>query len=130
MLFRSADTITLYDVPATRVIIDGKQKVGLYDFDKISSRDKYAAFLWGNNGLTIIENDNAPTRTLLVIKDSFANSMLPFLTTSYSCIVVVDPRHYAGNISEIIKEKPIDHVLILYSLSNFASDNALPRILY
>jgi hypothetical protein len=117
-------------MPVTRVTVDGKPQEGLYDFDKATLRDKYAMFLWGNNGVTVIENDEAPTRTLLVIKDSFANSMLPFLTNSYSCIVAIDPRHFVGNTGEIIDKYSIDQVLILYSLANLASDGALPRILY
>ena len=52
----------------------------IYDFSKINSRDKYSMFIRGNNALTIINNKNLKNgKKILVIKDSFANSLVPFL---------------------------------------------------
>lgn len=49
------DIITYYNIPVTQVSIDGKEANGLYDLEKFQQRDKYAAFLWGNHGITVIK---------------------------------------------------------------------------
>lgn len=42
---------------------------------KFNTRDKYAAFLDGNNGYSVIEGDGEGS--ILVVKDSYANSFNP-----------------------------------------------------
>ncbi len=66
---------------------------GFYDWQKLGTRDGYGVFLGGNDGILTIEQGENDTRpTLLVIKDSFANSLLPLLARHYR-IVAVDPRY-------------------------------------
>ena len=74
---------------------DGKSApfTGFYDLDKLNTRDGYAVFLGGNDGITEISLSIEDTRpTLLIFKDSFANSVIPFLARHYR-IVAVDPRY-------------------------------------
>lgn len=59
---------------------------------------------------------------LLIIKDSFAHIMLPYLIPHYSEIVVVDLRYYKVPLSEMIREESFNQVLFLYSIENFVSD--------
>lgn len=82
--------------------IDGKEQDGYYDFSKFEVRDKYAAFLRGNNGYTVIksgvrtvEEGQEPSR-ILIIKDSYANSFAPFLLCNYDEVHIVDLRYLAG----------------------------------
>ena len=49
------DTMTYYSIPVTQVSIDGTETNGLYDLEQFQQRDKYAAFLWGNHGITVIK---------------------------------------------------------------------------
>lgn len=66
---------------------------GLYDLEKLRTRDGYAVFLGGNDGvleITTGARDDRPT--LLLIKDSFANALLPFLARHYR-IIAIDPRY-------------------------------------
>lgn len=124
------DIITWYDVDVDGVLVDAKPVGGLYDLEKFGGRDKYAAFLHGNNGVTVIENADAPSRSILVIKDSYANCFAPFLTQSFSRVVVVDLRSMTQKLSELIAAESFQEVLILYSFTNLASDANLPRIKY
>ena len=81
-----------------RILRDGQPAAftGIYDEGKLASHDQYALFLGGNCGLLQIDLGEADTRpVLLVIKDSFANSLLPFLARHYR-ITAVDPRYYTG----------------------------------
>ncbi len=86
-----------------RVLRDGKPTsfAGLYDEEKLLGSDQYSLFLGGNCGLLQIDAGEGDARpTLLVIKDSFANSLLPFLARHYR-IVAVDPRYYTGRLQSL-----------------------------
>lgn len=125
-----ADTITWYDLPVTGVEIDGAAVDSMYDTAALESRDKYALFLHANNGVTTIRNDSAPEGNILVIKDSYANCFVPFLTQSYQKVVVVDLRSLPRGLNELIESQEIEDVLVLYSFSNLSSDANMPRIRY
>lgn len=127
------DTITWYDLPNRLTIwnvtgpgqpTDGTT-TGLYDTDKLAVYDKYAMFLHGNNGLSRVEGDG--TGKILVIKDSYANSFVPYLTANYAAIDVVDFRNYNYGLDQLIAENDYDAILVLYSYSNFTSDPYLYR---
>lgn len=96
-----------------RVLRDGKPAAfqGLYDKEKLNTADQYALFLGGNCGLLQIDRGEGDTRpTLLVIKDSFANSVLPFLARHYR-ILAIDPRYRASGLSALAENA--DAALVL-----------------
>ena len=89
----------------------------------LTEDDKYPVFLDGNHALTRIKNSNAPQdKKLLVIKDSYAHCMVPFLTDNYGEILMVDLRYYKYNVSDLIKNEGFNEALILYGLDNLATD--------
>lgn len=64
-----------------------------YDPAKLKTRDKYAVFCGGNCGILEIslgEHDTRPT--LLVVRDSYAAAILPFLARHFH-IIAIDPRY-------------------------------------
>lgn len=127
------DTLTYYDLdnPLTIYTVTGPgmptegQTTGLYDLDKLDVYDKYAAFLHGNNGLSRVEGDGEGR--ILVIKDSYANSFVPFLTANYAQIDVIDLRNYNYGLDTLIAENGYDQILVLYSFDSFKSDPYLYR---
>ncbi len=127
------DTLTYYDLdnPLTIYTVTGPgmpvegQATGLYDLAKLDVYDKYAAFLHGNNGLSRVEGDGEGR--ILVIKDSYANSFVPFLTANYAQIDVVDLRNYNYELDGLIAENGYDQILVLYSFDSFKSDPYLYR---
>ncbi len=108
---------------------DGTQTATLYDEEKLKTKDQYAVFLGGNYPLLDIKTTTDTDSVLLVFKDSFANSMIPFLTTHYKEIVVVDPRYYTGDIQEIMLTYGITDCLFLYSGNTFFTDHNLQAVL-
>ena len=59
----------------TMEIVGDKVYDSIYDYSKEDLKDKYSLFLYGNNPLTIIKNNNIKENNkILVIKDSFGNS--------------------------------------------------------
>lgn len=99
-----------------------KENDSYFFLSHLDEADKYPTFLDGNHALVEIKNENAQGGKLLVIKDSFAHAMVPFLSENYSDIIMVDLRYYKSPISEIVKEYGITDCLVLYSLDNFATD--------
>lgn len=99
-----------------------KENDSYFFLSHLEEADKYPTFLDGNHALVEIKNKNAQGGKLLVIKDSFAHAMVPFLSENYSDIIMVDLRYYKSPISELVKEYEITDCLVLYSLDNFATD--------
>ena len=87
--------------------------------------DKYAMFLHGNNGLSRVEGSG--TGKILVIKDSYANSFVPYLTANYAAIDVVDFRNYNYGLDQLIAANDYDQILVLYSYASFTTDPYLYR---
>jgi len=95
----------------------------LYDGSKLDTRDKYAYYLGGNDALieinTTVDND----RVLMIAKDSYANCLIPFLTSHFEKIYVVDLRYFNLGVSEYTKQTgDVTDALVLYNASGFAAD--------
>lgn len=123
------DTLSWYDVPLASVTVDGQEKDGYLDRTALETRDKYGAFLWGNNGVTVLKSrETANPSRLLVIKDSFANCLAPFLTANYDEVWVVDLRSLPTGMTALMEETAFDDILILYNFENLAADTNFYRI--
>ncbi len=95
-----------------------------YDMSFLSKKDKYAVFGGGNHGHLTYDSDAEKPR-LLIIKDSYANAVIPFLARHFS-LEVVDPRYFYGDIYEIAKK--CDKVLFLYGAASLLTDTDLVRL--
>lgn len=110
--------------------VDEQRKTAsLYDSSKLKTRDQYAVFLGENTSVVDIKTVSESSRRLLLIKDSYANSFVQFLTPYFREIVLVDPRYYSGTIEDIMDTYPISDVLFLYSGNTFFQDNNLKGVL-
>ena len=107
---------------------EAKKRTSLYDSSKLETRDKYAVFLGGNSSVVDIKTVSTSTKRLLVVKDSFADCFIPFLTPYYREIVVVDPRYYSGTMEEIMNTYRITDALVLYSGNTFFTDNNISGV--
>ena len=76
-----------------------------------------------------MENPQAKGGTLLVIKDSFANSFVPLLTENYKKIVMLDLRYYNLSVQKVLEENAGADILVLYEMSNFAKEGNLHKLL-
>ena len=124
-----ADSFSYYDLPNQMTVykVNGEadyepvKTEGLMNLAKLDTRDKYGAFLDGNNGYSVIEGNG--TGSILVVKDSYANSFIPYLTANYAKIGVVDFRGLAYGLDSTIEKEGYDQILILYNFQTFISDN-------
>ncbi|EOU2116686.1 hypothetical protein C0L78_09715, partial [Clostridium perfringens] len=69
-------------------------------------------------------------KKLLIFKDSFANSMIPFLSQNFQEIHVVDLRSFSWKVSEYMKNTNFNEILILYNVENFLRDINISKIKY
>ena len=128
------DTISTY-VPDTGITVtehtyDNKgnpveKPRALYDTSYLSVKDKYSMFLGGNQSLGVVTTPNTDQPKLLIIRDSYTDSLVPFLTAHYSEIHLIDLRYYKLCIQDYIKANDIDQALVLYSVPNFVTDSNL-----
>lgn len=101
----------------------------LFDESKLSAKDKYLVFMGGNYSQVEITTNAGTGRRLMVIKDSYANCMIPMLTPYYDSITVIDPRYYYDNIYELIQSNGINEVMFLYNINSYVTDNSLEDVL-
>ena len=127
-----SDLITYYNILGLHIEIDGKEKLSLMDLDKFKGSDKYSAFLWGNNGLTKVINENISEErkgsSILIFKDSYANSFIQFLSYNYEIIDIIDLRYFKESIRNFMKDKDYNEILIMYSFNNLSSDINIRRL--
>lgn len=124
-MYTKKDMIDIYE-PADKMKIiynlGEKTDDTFYQMKYITEKDKYSVFFGGNQALLEISGSNKNKKTLLVIKDSFANCLLPFLAEDYGKVVAADLRHLNVGLPVLLKKfKPTD-VLVLYNTVQFMQD--------
>lgn len=100
----------------------------VYDWDFLSKKDKYALFFGGNWGKVEIDTEIENGKHILIIKDSFANSFVPYILEDYEQITMIDLRYYQDSIEEVIDENEITEILFLYETSNFLTDTGILKL--
>ncbi len=97
----------------------------LYVDSKLTTKDKYTYFLGGNQPLCVIKSQNTDAPKLLVIRDSYTDSLAPFLTENFSEVHLYDLRYNRNSVKQYVEDNGIDSVVVMYSISNFATDTNL-----
>jgi len=97
----------------------------VYFMDALNTKEQYQVYLGGNAAKITVKTDVSNGKRLLLIKDSYANSLLPFLTQHYSEIVLLDLRYIRGSYRELADPDDFSQVLILYNAVTFAEDPSL-----
>lgn len=115
-----------------KLVFEGKDETatyGFYNLDYLSKKDKYGAFLSGNNGRVTITLENGEAREkILIIKDSFAHAMIPFLARDFD-IEMIDLRYYKSSVASLISEGDFTRVIAIYNYDSYITENAF-NILY
>ena len=113
-------------------VFDGREQTeydSLYVRDYLAVKDKYSSFTGSNSPLITIETDVDNGKSLLLIKDSYAHSLVPFLSKHYSKITMVDMRYINVGLDYFsINVNDYSQVLISYNVISFAGDQNLPKL--
>lgn len=108
---------------------EGRTTDSLYQMDNLSKKDKYTVFLNGNHALVRITTDHPDGKKLLVVKDSYANSLIPFLAEHFAEIDVVDLRYYEESVAKLIQDRQFHDMLFLYNVKTFFEDTSILNIM-
>ena len=88
--------------------------------------NKYMCFMSGDHPAALITSD-VEGPVALVLKDSYGNAFLPFLTSHYSKIYVIDPREFnqdgkpSLDLAAYVQEREVDDVILVnyaYAINN------------
>ena len=98
----------------------------LYDRSYLEKKDKYSSFLGGNQPLCVIKNESITDGSkILLIRDSYSDSLAPFLAQRFSEVHLLDLRYYRAPVAQYAAENSIDAICVLYSIQNFITDRNL-----
>lgn len=101
-----------------------EKRDSLYEEKYLETGNQYGFFLDDNHAIAEIETGYHNGRQLFLIKDSYANCLIPFLTVHYEKITAVDLRYYNGSLFSLIEQKktPMMDVLVLYNCIHFIEE--------
>lgn len=133
-----ADTIDIYTMDKSKgiqsmVVNDGTSETTfdtLYDRSYLDTKDKYGTFLSENNPIVTVKTNIQNDKKILIIKDSYANSVVPFLAEHYSEITILDLRYIGITSENIVNINDYNQVLFLYNASTIAQDENLKKMDY
>ncbi len=118
------DTVVAYQPRGNVSLVIGKSPSTTNSYPIIadvtgwSARYKYSTFIGGDNGYSCITNaDITDGSSIVVVKDSYGNAFVPFLSTLYHTVHVVDFRHFTGDFVRFVKDTGIQDVLVLNNIS-------------
>ena len=102
------------------------EPAALYDRSYLEKKDKYSSFLGGNQPLCVLKNEHNPDGgKILLVRDSYSDSLAPFLAQSFSEVHLLDLRYYRAPVAQYAAENGIDEIVVLYSVPNFITDRNL-----
>lgn len=104
----------------------------MYDQSFLTKKDQYSYFLGGVHALmkltTKLDQQQIDQQKLLIIKDSYAHNIIPFLTNHISEIHVIDLRYYNGSITQYMAENGIEDVLFLFNTKTLVEDTTILKL--
>ena len=130
------DSIDFYHLtsgdPAVKMEVNDGENITEYDDlyvrSYLDTKDKYAAFTGTNMPLIDITTDVDNGKSLLLIKDSYAHSLVPFLSKHYSRITMVDMRYINAGLDLMVDLDSYSQVLVTYNAISFADDLGLKKL--
>ena len=132
-----ADMLDIYEYP------DGAQvqscmamdkngishEINLYDMNMLESSYMYNMYMGAPEAVVQIETDVNNQRKLLVIKDSYADCFIPFLTQHYSKITVISPQYLDGKLSDYVDLSGYEQTLMLFGIENAGDTRHFQRLI-
>jgi hypothetical protein len=84
---------------------------------RLGRAGSYLTFIGGDYPLTHIITGNKNGKKVFMIKDSYGNALVPFLTSQYEEIFVADYRSFDSNVIQFIVRHNIDDLLFLHNIA-------------
>ena len=128
------DTIDLYHLstgePQVTVTVNSGQKSSehqsIFFRNYLDKKDKYNTFLGQNEPCVSVKTDVTNQKKLLIIKDSYAHSMVQFYMYHYSEITLVDLR-YVNKLSNYVSVDDYDQIMFVYNFASVNTDTSIGK---
>lgn len=125
-----ADTMEYYHLangePEVTMTVNTGTEIKTYDSlyvrEFLDTKDKYSSFTGSNAPLVDIKTNVDNGKSILVIKDSYAHSLVPFLANHYSRITMVDMRYIQTDLGRLVNLDDYSQALVMYNAITFAED--------
>lgn len=116
----------------TEILDTGRKFDGFYDLSFLKKKDKYSSFISGNNEVVKIsqKNPSVERETLILFKDSFAHSLVPFLARHYD-LILYDLRYTKQSMYEVLQNLvqeegvQVSQVLAVYNADSLGAGNSI-----
>lgn len=114
--------------PRMEVADDGTARESLLWTEKLLEKDQYAYYLGGNHAVTVVYGTAQNGRRLLLIKDSYAHILAPYLSAQYEEIHLIDPRYFNAPVSAYYRAHGCNELAVLFSMKFFNEDTTLRKL--
>lgn len=121
LLYPKYSTQFHYVIPSIDIDTVGDFSV-TYNMEAVVPKDyynksPYAAYNYGDRAVIRIENldANVPAKKVLVIHDSFADAVIPFMALGIKSIESIDLRYFTGSLENYIDTSKPDLVIVMYN---------------
>lgn len=128
------DEVTTFSRGDEKVSINGNNgefTSNSFYFEDVAkkSSDRYQLFFSKNTGKIEVTTSAKNNKVLLVLKDSYANCFIPFLSNEYSKIIMIDCRYTKMKMKQIFRQYPeITNVLVMYNIEKFRKDTHISSL--
>lgn len=100
------------------------QMGSMYNYEKLG----YTRIFGGDTGYIRVETTHTTGRRLMVIKDSYANALVPYLTEYFDRIIMLDPRYIEDDAGEIAADEGITDVLFVNNTETISDDAFIAKL--
>ena len=132
MKFVEPDSIeiwTLGNEDEFSIVADGNALSGFYNFSYLGKKDQYSLFLDGTHDVVTVKRDGKERETLVIFKDSFANSIAPFLAQHFDLVLLnLSSRRDFTNVTALAEEYGADRALVVYTVENVITADKLAKL--
>lgn len=123
------DTLELWHLPDDNEYLinsDGVDENEFYEREFLDKSDKYSVFFGGTKAVTTITLPGADRETLLIAKDSFANSLIPFLAREFDIVALnLSSSTFVSTFAEVYEA---DAVLVVFNVENIITTGHLGKL--
>lgn len=118
--------------PTVKMTCRNDREVKVYDSlyvrEFLNEKDKYSSYTGSNVPIVTIETNVDNGKSLLMIKDSYAHSLVPFLSKHYGKITMVDMRYINTGLNSLINMDEFTEVMFMYNVIGFSEDGDIPKL--
>ncbi len=134
-LGNTPDTVTAY-LPLTDTSMQFTDRNGkttnwavVKDVSGWNPSSYYNTFIGGDNPFTVIHSSaKTDGSSCVVIKESFGNAFVPFLTSDYETIYVIDYRYYKGELVDFVTQNGVQDVIFINNMSASRSSSLMKSL--